>query len=175
MKLFVGYATQEGQSRKIAQWIADHLFDAGHGVQVMALEHAGDLDLKRFERCILVGPVHAGRYPQPLATFAADHAEDLASLRTLFVSVSLAAAGHDAEEWRSLDRIVADLCEATEWTPSAVAQVAGAYKPSEYDLFTRFIMRRIIAEKDAEADLGADREYTDWAALGTAIDAWVAG
>lgn len=68
-----------------------------------------------------------------------------------------------------------DLIEATGWSPGQVAHVAGAYQPSKYDLVTRFIMRRIIAEKDPDADLGADGEYTDWTALGALVDAWTAG
>jgi menaquinone-dependent protoporphyrinogen oxidase len=51
-----------------------------------------------------------------------------------------------------------------------VEQVAGAYLPSKYDFFRRFIMRRIIAAKDPQADLDADKEYTDWTAPDTLID-----
>jgi len=46
--------------------------------------------------------------------------------------------------------------------------------PSEYDIVTRFIMRRIVAKKDPEADLSEDRDYTDWAALGDLLEGWVA-
>jgi menaquinone-dependent protoporphyrinogen oxidase len=31
-------------------------------------------------------------------------------------------------------------------------------------------MRRIVAAKDPQADLDADKEYTDWKALDTLID-----
>ena len=92
----------------------------------------------------------------------------------LFLSGSLAAAGHDAEEWRALDRIADDMAQATGWTPSQVVHVAGAYAPSRYDVFTRFTMRRIIAEKDPGANLSADKEYTDWAALDAAVESWLA-
>ncbi|WP_245848196.1 hypothetical protein [Octadecabacter ascidiaceicola] len=92
----------------------------------------------------------------------------------LFLSVSLGAGGHDAEDWRALDGIAVDLQDATGWTPSTVEHVAGAYLPSKYDLLTRVIMRRIIAAKDPEADLGKDKEYTDWDALGSKLDTWLA-
>ncbi|MDR9482714.1 MAG: flavodoxin domain-containing protein, partial [Salibaculum sp.] len=91
-----------------------------------------------------------------------------------FLSVSLAAAGHEAEDWRVLDRIIDDFAEVTGWAPERVEQIAGAYRPSEYDLFKRFIMRRIIATKDPEADLDTDRDYTDWPALDALVDDWVA-
>jgi menaquinone-dependent protoporphyrinogen oxidase len=93
---------------------------------------------------------------------------------SLLLSVSLAAAGHDAEDWRGLETILSDFAQATGWTPAEVVQVAGAYEPSKYDVFRRFVMRRIIAAKDPETDLDWDKEYTDWDALNAQIDAWVA-
>ena len=51
-------------------------------------------------------------------------------------------------------------------------QVAGAYQPSKYDFFTRFIMRRIVAAKDKKIDLDKDFEYTDWDELDRAIHEW---
>ncbi len=35
-------------------------------------------------------------------------------------------------------------------------------------------MRRIIAQRDPAADVRADHEYTDWAALDTVLDHWLA-
>ncbi|ANT62857.1 hypothetical protein AYJ57_20420 (plasmid) [Salipiger sp. CCB-MM3] len=67
-----------------------------------------------------------------------------------------------------------DFSDATGWKPGHTEQIAGAYRPHEYDLFRRFVMRRIIAMKDPEAHLDSDKEYTDWAALDRLVDAWLA-
>ena len=91
----------------------------------------------------------------------------------MFVSVSLAAAGHDAEDWKGLDRILEEFEDATGWSPDRVEQVAGAYRPSQYDVFRRFIMRRIILAKDPEADPDTDTEYTDWKAFDSLLDDWL--
>jgi menaquinone-dependent protoporphyrinogen oxidase len=72
-----------------------------------------------------------------------------------------------------LAKIEQDLAQATGWTPSQVAHIAGAYTPSKYDMLTRFIMRRIVAKKDPDADLDVDHEYTDWADLGRVVDSWL--
>ncbi len=69
---------------------------------------------------------------------------------------------------------MSEFTEATSWTPSRVVQVAGAYMPSEYGVLSRFVMRRIIAEKDPEADLDTDHDYTDWSALRRELDSWLA-
>ena len=173
MKLFVGYTSSEGQTRKIAQHVADRLVDAGHSVELAGLADVGDIDLGRFDRAVLGGSLHVGHYQKALSEFAADHAQSLNKMPTLMLSVSLAAAGHDAEDWRALDKIVADFQAATDWTPSRIIQVAGAYTPTQYDVFRRFAMRRIIAKKDPDADLDRDREYTDWDKLDAEIDGWL--
>jgi menaquinone-dependent protoporphyrinogen oxidase len=175
MKLLIGYASTEGQSRKIARHIADKLMDQGHGIELLSLEDAEGLEPDRFDRAVLVASVHAGQYRKELSGFASDHRSWLDRHPVLFLSVSLAAAGHEAEDWRGLERIIDDFAEVTGWTPDRIEQVAGAYRPSRYDMFTRFIMRRIIASKDPGADLESDKEYTDWAALDRLVDDWMGG
>ena len=174
MKLFIGYASSEGHTRRIARHVGDRLVDAGHGVEIAPLSDAGDLDLTRFDGVLLAASIHVSHYQKALTHFVHDQLTDLATRPTLFLSVSLAAAGHDAEEWRALDRIVADFAEATGWTPEQVVQVAGAFTPARYDIVTRFIMRRIIAKKDPQADLEQDKDYTDWQSLEAQVDGWVA-
>ena len=174
MKVLVAYATSEGQTRKIARKAADHIVDAGHSAELIELSAAADIDLGRFDGVIVGASIHAGHYQRALAHFVSEKVERLKLRPSLFLSVSLAAAGHDAEDWRALDRILQDFEDATGWTPGRVEQVAGAYLPSKYDIVRRFIMRRIIAAKAPDADLDADKEYTDWQKLDDLVDEWLA-
>ncbi len=171
MKLMIGYATKEGQTRKISRHIADLAADAGHAVELLALEDADAIDPNRFDAVLLAAPIHAGSYPKAVSKFVSNKAALLRGDKARFLSVSLAASGHDAEDWRGLDEIVDDFCAATGWAPSDVKHIAGAYTPSKYDILTGFIMRRIISAKDPEADPKDDKEYTDWDDL----DAWIKG
>lgn len=173
MKILIAYATNEGQTRKIARTVADRIVDTGHSTELIELSAAEDIELGRFDGVILAASVHVGHYQRALAEFASNQANQLQRLPSLFLSVSLAAAGHDAEDWRALDRILDDFSEATGWIPGRVEQVAGAYLPSKYDIFRRFIMRRIVASKNPEADLDADKEYTDWEKLSSLVDNWL--
>ena len=170
MTVLVAYATGEGQTRKIARRVADLIADHGQAVELLPLADADDIDLDRFDRVILAASVHMGHYQRVLSDFAASHAKRLHAKPALLLSVSLAAAGHDAEDWKGAEHVLEDLKAATGWTPGQVEQIAGAYMPSKYDFFRRFIMRRIVAAKDPQADLDADKEYTDWKALDTLID-----
>ena len=173
MFVLIGYATTEGQTAKIARHVARRITEAGHSAELLPLGEAGGLSLAPYDRVILASSIHLGHYHRALSDFTAAHATELPAKPSLLLSVSLAAAGHEAEDWRALDKIATDLAAATGWTPDEVAQVAGAYMPSRYDIFRRFVMRRIVAAQDPGADLDADHEYTDWPDLDRRIDAWL--
>jgi len=174
MTVLLAYATSEGQTRKISRHIADRIADSGGSIELVHVADADGIDLQRFDHVILAGSIHIGHYQRALSDFAAQHADQLNSMPTLFVSVSLAAAGHDADDWKGFDPILDDFKAATGWTPGQVAQVAGAYQPSKYDIFRGFVMRRIVAsQQPAGTDLDADKEYTDWPALDALVDAWL--
>lgn len=174
MKILVTYATSEGHTRKIARWIADRVYALDHSVELLSLVDAKDIDLDRYDGVIMAGSVHVGHYQPEVAEFASAYATQLGQMPTLFLSVSLAASGHDADDWRGLERILSEFTDATKWTPGRVVQVAGAYMPSEYGVLSRFVMRRIIAKKNPDADLDADHDYTDWGALRRELDSWLA-
>lgn len=176
MKILVAYASTDGQTRKICRVAADWLADQGTAVELLPLADADadDIDLTRFDAVLLAASVHIGHYQKALTDFCANRADTLPALPSLFLSVSLAAAGHEAEDWQGLEKILTDFTSATGWTPNRVEQLAGAYKPSEYDVFRRFVMRRILANKDPSADLSADIEYTDWTDLKAVLADWTA-
>ena len=175
MKTLIVYGTTEGQTRKICRFIADVLYDHGHMVELLPAALTQDLDLGRFERVILAGSVHAGQLQKDLHGFATEQAAVLNGLPTLYLQVSLAAAGDDPEEWRDLDRIAERFCSETGWKPGQVQQVAGAFRFSEYDFFKTWAMRWIAHQKGQKVVPGEDKEYTDWDALTKTVTEWMAG
>jgi len=46
-----------------------------------------------------------------------------------------------------------------------VTQVAGALKYTQYDFFTRLLMKRIAKKEGRTTDTSRDYEYTDWNAV----------
>lgn len=175
MYLVIVYATTDGQTRKIARFAADRLAATGHAVELLNAEDSDGLDLARFDGAILAGSLHAGGYQKSLARFATDQAATLSLMPTLFLAVSLSAAGNDPEDWDGLRRCLTEFEADTGWTPGRVEHVAGAFRFSEYDFFRAWAMRRIADQKGEKVAAGTDKEYTDWAALILAVDGFVAG
>ncbi len=174
MYLLIAYATTDGQTRKIARFVADRLAK-GHSVELLNVEDAEGLDLARFDAAILAGSLHVGGYQKSLVRFASGAHAALATLPTLFLAVSLSAAGTDPEDWAGLRKCLAAFETETGWTPGRVEHVAGAFRFTEYDFFRAWAMRRIADQKGEVVEPGTDKEYTDWDALGQTLDNWVAG
>ena len=175
MYLLIAYATTDGQTRKIARFAADRLAGQGHSVELLNVEDAEGLDLSRFDGAVLAGSLHVGGYQKALARYARTARAELAMLPTLFLAVSLSAAGNDPEDWEGLRRCLAEFETETGWTPGRVEHVAGAFRFSEYDFFRAWAMRRIADQKGEKVEPDRDKEYTDWPALILALDGWVAG
>lgn len=174
MKIAIVFASTEGQTRKICLFATEKLNAAGHTVVLMPAHEASGLDLARFDAAILAASVHAGRFQKELEAFATDHADTLNAMRTLFLPVSLTAAGDDEEDWIGLRGIVADFEGDTGWIPTRIEHVAGALRFSEYDFFKYWAMRWIESQKDHKGEPGDDREYTDWTILEGVLSEWAA-
>lgn len=174
MTILVVYATTEGQTRRIARFVAHRLAGRGHGVELLAVTDAEEIDWAPVEAAVLAGSIHMGRVQADLAAFAAEHAAALNARPTLFLQVSLCAAGTNPEELAEIERIARTFCAEAGWRPGRVVQVAGAFRFTQYDFFRRWAMRHIAAQKGETVDPGQDREYTDWAALAALCDAWAA-
>jgi menaquinone-dependent protoporphyrinogen oxidase len=174
MYVLIAYSTTDGQTRKIARFAADRLDGNGHAVELLNLEDAAGLDLARFDGAILAGSIHLGGYQKALMQYAAAAKAELAQMPTLFLSVSLSAAGSDPDDWAGLRKCVAEFETETGWTPGRVEHLAGAFKFTEYDFFRAWAMRRIADQNGEQVEAGKDKEYTDWAALGTVLDSWTA-
>lgn len=175
MYILLAYATTDGQTRKIARHAADRLASNGHSVELLNVEDADGLDLARFDAAILAGSLHIGGYQKALARYVAEAKAGLSLMPTLFLAVSLSAAGQDAEDWAGLRKCLAAFETETGWTPGRVEHVAGAFKFSGYDFFRAWAMRRIADQKGELVEPGKDKEYTDWPALDAALDGWVSG
>ncbi len=175
MKIVIIYATTEGQTRKIVRFVADYLAESAHVVELVPAAEAADLDLSRFEKAILAGSIHVGRFQSELADFAHDNASALNAMPTLFLAVSLSAAGDDPADWKGLADCVDRFAEKTGWTPGRVEHVAGAFRFTQYDFFRSWAMRWIAAQKGESVDPHQDREYTDWQKLRTTLGDWVVG
>lgn len=163
MRVLIVYGTIEGQTRKIAEYIAQILGEGGHVVDLRdAAAIPPDADLGPVDAFIAGGSVHQGRHPAALRHFVKAHRGTLQQLPSGFFSVSMAAMMPDEEHQAQSRTYVDEFCAETGWTPAVTVMVAGALRYSQYDFFKRFVMKLIAREQGGDTDTSRDYEYTDW-------------
>jgi menaquinone-dependent protoporphyrinogen oxidase len=175
MNAVVFYATRQGQARRVAERVATDLrarqvrVDV---VDVMALPP--EIDWTSYDAACVVASVHAGRHEREMVHFAATYRTQLQRVGAAFLSLTLSQAGAEdpakpaalreqsrADVQHMIDVFVAE----TGWRPVRILPVAGALAYSKYNVFIRFVMKRIARKAGAPTDTSRDYEFTDWAAI----------
>lgn len=171
MKILVLYGTTEGQTGKIAEFCAGHLGASGHDFVVKdCSKRLSDLEISDFDRVILAGSVHQGRHQETLESFVFARRQELESVPTLLISVSLSIAFENGEE--EAVGYVQTFAEMSEFQPRDVVLIGGALKFEKYGYYMSNIVEHVVL-KDRE-QITEDREFTDWDKLKSSLDAFVA-
>jgi menaquinone-dependent protoporphyrinogen oxidase len=164
--VLVVYASHDGQTRKIAQWVATLIRARGHLVELLDAAHASqDRDLSRFQAVLIGSPIRAQGYLRPVVRFIQSHRTALDAVPTLFFSVGLAIVSKTHDGRAQTMRVVEKLVSETGWRPLRVELVAGALPYTRYNFLIRFVMRRIARAEGGDTDTSHDYEYTDWSAV----------
>ena len=164
MKLVIIFETGEGQTRKIAEFIADLVRKADHDVTLVdTSEKTADLSLDTADKVILAAPVHERRHPKAFEVAVGAARQTLTELPTLMVSVSLKAAFPDGlEEARNY---LTEMKMRTGFEPAEEVLVAGAVRADSYDYYQSQIVRYVALEGHDVNVTDGVQEFTDWGAL----------
>jgi menaquinone-dependent protoporphyrinogen oxidase len=176
MRVLIVYATSEGQTRKVATYLADRFLARSHSVTVVdADKPPTELDPGGYDAIVVAARVHSGRYPSSVRRFVRRNLATLTAKPSAFVSVSLMAAVGTAKAAGALARYVGRFSRKTGWTPRHVHHAAGARFYTRHGAVGRWILRKIDSKAFGQSmDVGRDHEWTDWDALGRFADAFLA-
>ncbi len=173
--ILVAYGTVEGQTRKIAEFIAERLRIRGHRVDLIdTATPAAEQVTPIYQGAILGGPVHQQRHPASLLDFVKRNHQWLAAMPTAVFSVSLSAALDDIESRIEVQRVVNEFVDDCALRPVATRCIAGALKYTRYDYFKRLMMRMIARHRGQSTDTSKDFEYTDWNDVEAFVDEFLA-
>jgi menaquinone-dependent protoporphyrinogen oxidase len=160
----VFYATTEGQTRRIAERIAEQIRKHGLDSRAVAIisEEASHIDWSRIRGVAIGASLRLQKHQAEATAFARVHHASLTAIPSLFFSVSLSAGSKHPEEVAAARRLAQGFVDAANWRPTAVATVAGRLAYTQYNWFVRMFMRRISKMEGGSTDTSRDHEYTDW-------------
>jgi menaquinone-dependent protoporphyrinogen oxidase len=174
MKVLLLYATTEGQTQKVAKFVADHLARSGHQTQLVnAIDATAATDPRQFDAVIIAASVHEGCYQTAAIHYVKEHLAAIDARPNAFLSVSLAAAADDDEDFEALKDCVARFTHQTGWAPTYIHHVAGAFRYTSYNFLKRWAMKYIAYRKGGPMDTSRDHELTDWADLVQSVETFL--
>ena len=162
-RILVIYGTTDGQTRRIANRMAEVLVALGQEVEIFDSAAAPpQLAPGDFDAALVLGSVRMGKHQQSLADFVSKFRLELDAIPNAFVSVSLAAARDRPSAQREVAKTFQHFSARTGWRPNAELAVAGALPYTRYSLRIRLVMKFISWMMGGDTDTSRDYEYTDW-------------
>jgi menaquinone-dependent protoporphyrinogen oxidase len=165
-KILVVYGTNQGQTAKIAHFIAHELSQLRHEVDVYdSTKVLSAVRPEDYDAVLVGGSVHASGYQRPLKKWVKQHAASLSRKKNAFFSVCLGALQKDEKVQEEERKIARNFSTETGWVPERTAILAGGLPYTKYNWFLRRVMRNISAKAGGDIDTRQDYEYTDWGAV----------
>ena len=172
MKVLIAYATTEGQTRRIAERIANQVRELGHVAELVDVDRGRHkINVDDFNAVIVAASVHQHEHQDAIEVFVAACRAALNTKPTMFLSVSLSAAFDEglAEARECIAKFIAQ----TGWTPGISLPVAGALINEGYDYFQQQILEHVVLKNRKVDHPEQNHEFTDWKALADAVEAFL--
>lgn len=174
MRIAIVYATREGQTKRIVDYLAGTLRARDVDVEIFAAKDKPAVDVAAYAAVVVAGSVHIGNHERELVAFVEEHRAALERVPAAFLSVSLSQAGVEdpkrtveqrAQAERNVAGVIDTFLRKTGWHPRWTQPVADALLYTRYNFLIRFILKRISKHEGGSVDTSRDHEYTDWSAL----------
>lgn len=171
MNVLLLFASIEGQTAKIAQFMADEITRLGHSPMLHEADDPTPLPVTEADAVILAAPVHQRRHPRAFEALVGGFRTSLDQRPTLMVSVSLSAAFPEGIA-EAID-YVTEMSMRTRFSPREIACVAGAVRTTQYDYFATQVIRHVVLRDRAYDPAEGEHEFTDWAELSTRLQTFL--
>ncbi len=174
MEIVILFATGEGQTRKIAEFIADISREKGHEVTLVDVsDRMPDLAFEDAGKVILAASVHERRHPKAFEVTLRALRTVLERCPSLMISVSLKAAFPETlDEARDY---LTEMQMRTGFTADESVLVGGAVRTGSYDYFQTQIVRHVALQGQDIDWTRAEHEFTDWQMLSSRVESFLNG
>lgn len=156
MKTLILYLSHDGQTKKIAEFMAQYLEG-----EVAVLPLMEEQDLQVFDRVIIGASIRYGHFNKQAYRFIERHHKLLNTKGAVFFGVGLTARkeGKDTPEGNVYVR---KFLQRIKWTPAKVGVFAGALLYPRYKWIDRVMIQLIMKITGGETDATKEIEYTNW-------------
>ena len=156
MKTLILYSTRDGQTKKIANYIAGIIHE---NVDVKSITDM--YQLANYDRIIIGASIRYGHFNKALYKTLEKHTALLNQKTTAFFGVNLTARKPE-KSTPETNVYVRKFLQRITWKPTMSAVFAGALFYPRYNFFDRIMIQLIMRITGGETDPTKEIEYTDW-------------
>lgn len=161
MKTVIFYHTTDGQTKRIADKLAEHI---DHEVELVSLkEQAVDFveKIANADQIVVGASIRYGHFNKLVYAFVEQHFEKLNEKPTAFFGVNLTARKENRKTPET-NTYTRKFLAKIKWKPTHVEVIAGALYYPRYSFFVRIMIQFIMKITKGETDVTKEYEYTDW-------------
>ena len=167
-RILVVYASHYGQTRIIAEHIAERLRRQGHDLTLANANGEGvPPPPHAFDAVVLGSRIEFGRHAPPILAYIREHRRALSAVPTGFFSVSMAAA---TSTRRDPNGYLVKTFGLLRWAPNESVAFGGGLPYTRYGWILRFVMKQLSRRGGHTTDTSRDHKYTDFAAVSVFAD-----
>lgn len=156
MKTLILYSSHDGQTKKIAAYIAEIIKE---NVDVKSIRDV--VNLQDYDRIIIGASIRYGHFNKQLYKMLEKHTALLNQKITAFFGVNLTARKPE-KSTPETNVYVRKFLQRITWQPTISAVFAGALFYPCYTFFDRVMIQFIMRITGGETDPTKEIEYTDW-------------
>lgn len=172
-KVLIAFSSSEGQTEKVAHFVAHLAAERQIGVVLLNVDHQQDISVENVDAAILAGAVHAGVYADSLQKCAEINSRWLSQIPSLFLSISLTAASRIPTELARAEALAEAFLGAVGLREKQIELVGGALHLNRYGSLKRRILCRLAEQSGLDFDPVSDTEFTNWPALGSSVSGFL--
>lgn len=167
-KILIIFSSREGQTHKIASYIASHICK-NMECELIDILSLTNIDWSQYERILLGGSIHYGHFHPALEKFIKRYLVELQQRPSGFFCVNLSARKAD-KATPLTNSYMRKFLQKSPWQPDCCAVFAGALRYPQYRWLDRVMIQLIMRITGGETDTRKEIEYTDWQQVGNFAD-----
>ncbi|MXP66899.1 menaquinone-dependent protoporphyrinogen IX dehydrogenase [Pantoea sp. Nvir] len=160
MKVLILFCSYDGQTRKIASYVASVIKEQ-QSSDVLNLLYPGSIDWKQYNRVLIGASIRYGHLHPEVSKFVKMHLCELQQRVGGFFCVNLTARKLNKNSPQT-NIYTRKFLYQSPWKPEYCKAFAGALRYPRYRWFDRIMIQLIMYIMGGETDSTKEVEYTDW-------------
>lgn len=154
------YASVDGQTFKICNYIADRLKAKGNTVTMEKIELFNGT-FENIDLLVIGASIRYGKHAAKVTNFIKKYRAQLSHTSTAFFSVNLVAR-KEGKNTGETNPYVQKFLSVINWTPNLLDAFAGCLDYDRYPFYDRIMIKMIMKMTGGPTHTDSPIEYTDW-------------